>query len=152
MHKHLELDILITPKRCFFISGFIFDDDCNLILCNVYTVSLKIAICLITYRDTVEVGLIHDIQHHLSYFAVIHCEVVIGVLPLLDPEQFHHASQGFSNDPDPIVGKAMKLAGLYTFLPQLLAVLPLILLGGLKKRSKRRNYFLNMLLFYRKPF
>lgn len=88
-----------------------------------------------THRNPEEVGLIHDIEDHLPHFAVVHREVVIGVLPLFDPEQIHHASQSFRNDPDPIVGKAVKLAGLHTFLPKLPTVLPLVLLRGLKRNE-----------------
>ena len=91
-------------------------------------------VCSITYRYTKKVGFIHDIQHQFSHFAVVHGEVVVGVLLLFSPEQFHHASKGFSNDPDSVVGKAMELAGLHTFLLKLSAVLPLVLLRGLKKR------------------
>lgn len=94
-------------------------------LCHTFT--------YMTYRNTKEVGLIHDIEHHFSHFAVVHSEVVVGVLPLFYPEQFHHASEGFSNDPDPVIGKAMKLAGLHTFLLKLSAVLPLVLLRGLSE-------------------
>lgn len=92
------------------------------------------AMCSITYCNTIEVGLVHDIQHHFSHFSVIHSEVMVGVLPLFHAKQFHHSSQRFRNDPDPVVGKAMKLAGLHTFLLELPAVLPLILLRGLKEK------------------
>lgn len=95
---------------------------------------LKMAICSITYCDTKEVGLVHDVQNQFSHLTVIYSEVVVGVLPLFYAEQFHHSSKSFSNDPDPIVGKPVKLAGLNTFLLKLLAVLPLIFLRGLKER------------------
>lgn len=96
-----------------------------------------------THRNTKKVGLIHDVQHHFSNFSVIHGKVVVGVLPLFYSKQFHHTSQSFGNNPDPIIGKAMKLAGLHTFLLKLPAIFPLILLRGLKgtkRRLQRRNW------------
>lgn len=89
-----------------------------------------------SYRYTKEVGLVHDVQHHFPHFSVIHSEVMVGVLLLFHAQQFHHSGQGLSNDPDPIVGEAMKLAGLHTFLLELPAVLPLVLLGGLTEKLK----------------
>lgn len=88
-----------------------------------------------TYCHAKEVGLVHDIQHHFAHFPVVHGEVVVLVLPLLVAEQLHHAGQGFGDDPDAVVGEAVKLAGLHAFLLQLAAVLPLVLLGGLEERS-----------------
>ncbi len=101
---------------------------------HFYITFIFFKIYSITYCNTIEVGLVHDVQHHFPHFPVIHGEVVVGVLPLFYPEQFHHSSEGFRNDPDPIVGKAMKLAGLHTFLLKLSAVLPLVLRRGLKER------------------
>lgn len=91
---------------------------------------------LATYRHAKEVGLVHDVQHHFPHLSVVHGEVVVLVLPLLDAEQLHHSGQGFGDDPDAVVGEAVKLAGLHAFLLQLAAVLPLVLLGGLEERSE----------------
>lgn len=73
---------------------------------------------------------------------------MVGVLPLFDPQQIHHSGEGLSDDPDPIVGKAMKLAGLHTFLSKLSTVLPLILLRSLTRRKEIVNMqFLSVELF-----
>lgn len=115
---------------------------------QMYNISLKLNIQYVTlhpktwhctYCNTVKVGLIHHVQHYLSHFAVIHCEVMVGVLPLFYPQQFHHTSQRFSDNPNPIVGKAMKLAGLDAFLLKLTAVLPLVFFGGLREEKERKS-------------
>lgn len=84
-----------------------------------------------THRHPEEVGLVHDVQHHLAHLAVVHREVVVLVLPLLDSQELHHPLEGLGDDPDAVVGKTVELAGLHAFLLQLAAVLPLVLLGGL---------------------
>lgn len=85
----------------------------------------------VTHCHTEEVGLVHDVQHHLPHFPVLHGEVVVAVLPLLDPEQLHHPGQGFSDDPDPVIRKPVELAGLHPLLLELPTVLPLVLFRGL---------------------
>lgn len=84
-----------------------------------------------THRHAKEVGLVHDVQHQLAHLPVLHGEVVVLVLPLLDAQKLHHPGKGLGDDPDAVVGKAMELAGLHALLLQLAAVLPLVLLGGL---------------------
>lgn len=64
-------------------------------LCHIYYIIhilQKKAIGCFTYCNTKEVGFIHDVQHHFPHFAVIHSEVMEGVLPMFYPEQLHHAS------------------------------------------------------------
>lgn len=92
-----------------------------------------------THCHTEEVGLVHDVQHHLAHFPVLHGEVVVAVLPLLDPQQLHHPGQGFSDDPDPVVSETVELAGLHALLLQLPAVLPLVLFRGLETKWKIRK-------------
>ena len=84
-----------------------------------------------THGDAIEVGLVHDVQHHASHLAVVHGEVVV-LVPLLGAQQIHDAGQGLGDHPDAVVGKAVELAGLHALLLELAAVLPLVLLGGLR--------------------
>lgn len=84
-----------------------------------------------THRHAEEVGLVHHVQHQLAHLPVLHGEVVVLVLPLLDAQELHHPGKGPGDDPDAVVGEAMELAGLHALLLQLAAVLPLVLLGGL---------------------
>lgn len=94
-----------------------------------------------TYRHSKEVGFIHHVQNHFAHLAVIHREVVVHVVPLLVSEELHDAREGLRNHPDAIVGKAVELAGLHSFLLSLAVVLPLVLLRRLKMRNLLKIYF-----------
>lgn len=85
-----------------------------------------------TYRHSKEVGFVHHVQDHFAHLAVIYREVVVHVVPLLVSEELHDACEGLRNHPDAIVGKAVELAGLHSFLLSLAVVLPLVLLRRLK--------------------
>lgn len=85
-----------------------------------------------TYRHSKEVGFVHHVQDHLAHLSVIHREVMVHVVPLLVSEELHDTCEGLRNHPDAIVGKAVELAGLHSFLLSLPVVLPLVLLRRLK--------------------
>lgn len=84
-----------------------------------------------TYRHSKEVGFVHHVQDHLAHLSVIHREVVVHVVPLLVSEELHDTGEGLRNHPDAIVGKAVKLAGLHSFLLSLPVVLPRVVLRRL---------------------
>lgn len=85
-----------------------------------------------TYCHSKEVGFVHHIQDHLAHLSVIHREVMVHVDTLLVSEELHDTCEGLRNHPDAIVGKAVELAGLHSFLLSLPVVLPLVLLWRLK--------------------